>query len=46
MSRAVGSDVMNDIVLGGGIAGGRAGEVGVFMYNGEVGAIRDGGEGG
>ncbi len=34
---------MNDIVLGGGIAGGKAGEVGVFMYNGKVGTIRDGG---
>ncbi len=33
LSRAVGADVMNDIVLCGSIAGGRAGEVGVFMYN-------------
>ncbi len=46
MSRAVGSGVMNDIVLGGGIAGGRAGEVGVFVYSGKVGTIRDGGKGG
>ncbi len=32
---------MTDIVVCGGIAGGRANEVGVFMYNREFGTIRD-----
>ncbi len=32
---------MTDIVVCSGIAGGRADEVGVFMYNGKFGTIRD-----
>ncbi len=44
LNRVAGSDVMNDMVFCGNIGGGgRAGKVRVFIHNGKVGTISDGG---